>query len=396
MKASKHEGAVLLTAIDYCSIRTAHMRQATVIDQIRTTLLAANTQTTTLRTALIVANATALNNTTTIDELRAKIATLSANLHTVTANLHTATTSSFEATFKLNKVQHDYNIVNADNNRLLSELQVLTAPTPSASVSVQAMPATSSIPIQTDPVKAPPVTSTSTQTACITVDASSQTAPILATDKPIPAAHLPPVSQPTSYAQATKANLSLSHALAAAHAVSHVTTATAPAPATNATSPSPAFKGRRGTKASEVHLQLSSRVDFNDKLHALYGRPIVHRHALKDAFPTVLTCIFKLHCRHTHKGNHRSLREIFRNNHIDATFWSPQGNLIIRAKKAIDPVLLELITSTVQHITGHEDSFVILHRPPLSMLKLTSFPTTLTGGQPTNPEQILMDLFDDP
>jgi hypothetical protein len=30
------------------------------------------------------------------------------------------------------------------------------------------------------------------------------------------------------------------------------------------------------------------------------------------------------------------------------------------------------------------------------MLKLTSFPTTLTGGQPTDPEQILMDLFDDP
>jgi hypothetical protein len=366
VKASKHEGAVLLTAIDYRSIRTAHTRQATVIDQLRTALLAANTQTNTLqdalsanktqtntlRTGLLAANATALNDTATIDELRAEIATLSANLHTITANLHTATTSSFEATFKLNKVQHDYNVVNTDNNRLLSELQVLTTPTPSASISVQATPATSSIPVQTDPVMTLPITSTSAQTAHVTVDASSQTAPVLATDKPIPATHLPPVSQPTSYAQATKANLSLSHALAAAHPVSHATTVTSPAPATTAaSSPSPPFKGHRGTKASEVHLQLSSRVNFNDKLRTLYGRPIIHRHTLKDAFSTALTRIFELRCHRTHKGNHSSLQEIFRNNHIDTTFWSPRGNLIIRAKKAIDPVLLELITSTVQHIT---------------------------------------------
>jgi hypothetical protein len=251
VKASKHEGAVLLTAIDYRSIHTAHTRQANVIDQIRTALLAANTQTNTLWTALIAANATALNNMTTIDELRAEIATLSANLHTTTANLCAATTSSFKATFKLNKVQHDYNVINADNNRLLSELQVLTTPTPSASILVQATPATSSTPIQTDPVTTPPTTSTSAQTAHTTVDASSQTTAVL-TDKPILAAYLPPVSQLTSYAQATKANLSLSHTLAAAHTASHTathttshaTTATSPAPTTTATSsPSPAFKG---------------------------------------------------------------------------------------------------------------------------------------------------------
>jgi hypothetical protein len=30
------------------------------------------------------------------------------------------------------------------------------------------------------------------------------------------------------------------------------------------------------------------------------------------------------------------------------------------------------------------------------MLKLTNFPTTLTNGQPTDPERILMDFFNDP
>ena len=33
--------------------------------------------------------------------------------------------------------------------------------------------------------------------------------------------------------------------------------------------------------------------------------------------------------------------------------------------------------------------------PPLSMLRLTGVLTTLTGGQPTDPERILMYLFDD-
>jgi hypothetical protein len=170
VKASKHEGAVLLTAINYRSIRTAHTRQATVINQLRAALCVANTQTNMLRTALLAANTQNTHTTTTINELQAEIATLN-------ANLRIATTSSFEATFKLNKVQHDYNIINTDNNRLLSELQVLTTPTPSISVSVQATPATFSTVVQTDPIIPRPITSTSVQTAHSTVDTASQTTP---------------------------------------------------------------------------------------------------------------------------------------------------------------------------------------------------------------------------
>jgi hypothetical protein len=401
---SKHKGVILLTTMDYRSIHQAHTRQATIIDKLQANFKSAvsaidnlKADNASLRGCFTSAIHLNHDHTVTIDKLKVEHTATSDRLK---ANLQTAVTASLESNVRATALSRTLADVTATNDCLWSELTILLTPTP-----------TSSAATQTDPITTPPTTSTSAQTIHTTVDAASQTAPVsvpttgdaatqtdfVATvNKPIPAAHLPSVSQPTSYAQATKANISLSHATA--HATPH-TTATPPTTVpiiTAAPSSSLPFKGRRGTKASEIHLQLSSRADFNDKLHTMYGQPIIHRHALKDAFTGALNRTFELRCRRTHKGKHGSLREIFRNNPIDAVFWSPQGNLIVRAKKAINPVLLELITFTIQHITGRNDSFVILHCPPLLMLKLTSFPTTLTGGQPTDPEQILMDLFDDP
>ena len=55
---------------------------------------------------------------------------------------------------------------------------------------------------------------------------------------------------------------------------------------------------------------------------------------------------------------------------IDAIFWSPWGNLIIHAKKVIPLPLRNLLIRTISRLAGGDNSFVILDRPPLSLLKI--------------------------
>jgi hypothetical protein len=261
VKASKHEGAVLMAAIDYRSIRTAHTRQATIIDKLWAKFKAAVSTIDNLKAEKAelrgrVTSSIHMNHvhTATIDKLKVEH---TATFDKLKANLQATVTASFESNARTTALSCTLADITAANDRLRSELVILSMPTP-----------TSSATTQTDPVATPPTTSTSAQTTHTTVDAASQTTPvstpttgdattqtnfIATTNKPIPATYLPSVSQPTShatqptsYAQATmanaraaKANLSLSHALAAAHATAHATTATSPAPAIT----SPAFKG---------------------------------------------------------------------------------------------------------------------------------------------------------
>ena len=406
-KASKHEGATCLTSIDYKHVTTAHIRQTTIIDKLRSD----NDH---LRQRL--AFATELNKSacSTIDKLnstdrshREQINALTAEIASLKAKLHSALTSSFTATSRVSLLTQSLEDVKSSNQQLRKEIEILTAPTPTSSIATQTVSTTIDFATQT-------VSTTidfATQTDVATIDTASQTTAATKTDsvtqtdpviaatattlilpsKPTPAASLPSVTHPMSYAQATATSgltltptkLGLSKALA-----KHIQSTQIPLP--TSTTPLPtsesAFKGRRGTKPSELHLQFVSRTDFVNKLQAKYDGKINHRHALKDAFIKILNRVSERLCKRTSKPNKIAVRDILRNNYIDAIFWSPRGNLIIRAKRAIDPISLEVITATVTHISGREDSFVILHRPPLSMLRITDFPTTLTDGQAADPE----------
>lgn len=52
------------------------------------------------------------------------------------------------------------------------------------------------------------------------------------------------------------------------------------------------------------------------------------------------------------RPNKITVRDILRDNYIDTIFRSPRGNLIIRAKRAINPICLEVITAKVTYVRG--------------------------------------------
>ena len=407
-KASKHEGATCLTSIDYKHVTTAHIRQITIIDKLRSD----NDH---LRQRLAFVTELNKSQSTTIDKLnsndrshREQINALTADIASLKAKLHSALTSSFTATSRASLLTQSLEDVKSSNQQLRKEIEILTAPTQTSSIATQTVSMTIDSATQTDVAT---IDTASQTTAATKTDSVTQTDPVTAAaattlilpSKPTPAASLPSVTHPMSYAQATATSgltltptkPGLSKALAkhvnATQTAPSIPTSTIPLPTSE-----PAFKGRRGTKPSELHLQFVSRTDFVNKLQAKYDGKINHRHALKDAFIKILNRVSERLCKRTSKPNKIAVRDILRNNYIDAIFWSPRGNLIIRAKRAIGPVSLEVITATITYISGREDSFVILHRPPLSMLRITDFPTTLSDGQAADPERILMDLFDDP
>ncbi|KAF8667460.1 hypothetical protein AX14_006340 [Amanita brunnescens Koide BX004] len=143
------------------------------------------------------------------------------------------------------------------------------------------------------------------------------------------------------------------------------------------------FKGRRATKPNELHVQLQSRAAFNNALLEYSSLKLNHRHALLDAFVNAVSAKIT--------GKTRSY---FLDNHIEATFWSPRGNLIIRTKRAPSVQLHGLLLDTIEMLCGGK-KFVVLTRPTLSLLKLCKVPTRYSDGSVVDAELIASELFHD-
>ncbi|KAF8644457.1 hypothetical protein AX14_009410 [Amanita brunnescens Koide BX004] len=108
-----------------------------------------------------------------------------------------------------------------------------------------------------------------------------------------------------------------------------------------------------------------------------------HRHALHTAFVNAVST--KINMK-THS--------FFLDNRIEATFWSPRGNLIIRTKRTPSVQLLTLLLDTLEMICGGKH-FVVLTRPTLSLLKIRNVPTFNSDGSPVNTDLLTSELFHD-
>lgn len=160
------------------------------------------------------------------------------------------------------------------------------------------------------------------------------------------------------------------------------------------------YKGCRATKATRLHFFIKSQSAFNQRLARSFLEPtghsrINHHHALVDPF---LLVMYRVASKHEAK----LLLRINGHIHdsipppapITAVFWSPKGNLIIRAKKAISNDLHTLLMKTVMLLCGGDNGFNILDRPALLLLKIKGVPTRNNHGNPLDPEQVLLELFD--
>jgi hypothetical protein len=130
-KHSKHEGAILLTTMDYCSIRQAHMRQATIINKLQAYFKSAVSAIDKLKadnaslhrrfTDAIHLNAihTATINTLTVEQ--------TATSNKLKANLRATVTASFESNARATALNRTLADITADNKCLRSELTVRVA-----------------------------------------------------------------------------------------------------------------------------------------------------------------------------------------------------------------------------------------------------------------------------
>ena len=233
--------------------------------------------------------------------------------------------------------------------------------------------------------------STAVQTSPDLVSAAVQTSPTTTAEIRGNPNSLPPTTTSTSYAQAVQQQRPL---------------ASLPPPiATPSHAVSPAiagYKGSKATKANELHFHVRSRPAFNQRLARSFLEPsghnqINHRHALADLF---ILAMYRV----VNKRQAKLLPKLNRHIHngapppapIQAVFWSPKGNLIVRTKQAISDGLRTLLLSTVASLCGGDDGFEVLDRPALSLLKIKGVPTKDDRGDPLDPEQVLLELFDDP
>ena len=108
-----------------------------------------------------------------------------------------------------------------------------------------------------------------------------------------------------------------------------------------------------------------------------------HRHALLDAFVNAVSA------KITNKTH-----SYFLDNRIEATFWSPRGNLIIRTKRTPSVQLHGLLLDTIEMLCNGK-KFIVLTRPTLSLLKLCKVPTRNLDGSAVDPELIASELFHD-
>ena len=184
-----------------------------------------------------------------------------------------------------------------------------------------------------------------------------------------------------SFAQAVKASASRPDKPSAA-LTSVPTSPIAPDSASRTHMPEP-FKGRRATKSNELHIQLRSRADFNSSMLKYTDLKLNHRHALHTAFVNAVSTKIN---KKTHS--------FFLDNRIEATFWSPRGNLIIRTKRTPSIQLQTLLLDTLEMVCGGKH-FVVLTRPTLSLLKIRNVPTRNPDGSPVDTDLLTAELFRD-
>ena len=108
-----------------------------------------------------------------------------------------------------------------------------------------------------------------------------------------------------------------------------------------------------------------------------------HRHALLTAFINAVSTKIN---KKTHS--------FFLDNRIEATFWSPRGNLIIRTKRTPSVQLQTLLLDTLEMICGGKH-FVVLTRPTISLLKIRNVPTRNFDGSPVDTDSLTSELFHD-
>ena len=108
-----------------------------------------------------------------------------------------------------------------------------------------------------------------------------------------------------------------------------------------------------------------------------------HHHALLTAFVNAVSTKIN---KKTHS--------FFLDNCIEATFWSPRGNLIIRTKRTPSVQLQTLLLDTLEMICGGKH-FVVLTRPTLSLMKIRNVPTRNLDGSPIDTDSLTAALFHD-
>ena len=149
--------------------------------------------------------------------------------------------------------------------------------------------------------------------------------------------------------------------------------------------PATTFRGRCGTKPSELHVQFKSRAEFNTKLMRFFNNNIMsHRHSLLDALVSAVC---------TRIDEESSL--LFSGNRLRAAFWTPRGNLLIRFLKMPSPSLLAFMLDTLEMVCGTKD-FVVLNRPAVSAFKLSNVPTHTQNGSLADLDQLALKLLDHP
>ncbi|KAF8647301.1 hypothetical protein AX14_008992 [Amanita brunnescens Koide BX004] len=195
-------------------------------------------------------------------------------------------------------------------------------------------------------------------------------------------AALPKPTSQQSFAQAVKASALRPPDKPTAAPASVPTLPIAPVSALRTHTPEP-FKGRRATKSNELHIQLRSRADFNSSMLKYTDLKLNHCHALHTAFVNAVSA--KINMK-THS--------FFLDNCIEATFWSPRGNLIIRTKRTPSVQLLTLLLDTLEMICSGKH-FVVLTRPTLSLLKIRNVPTRNPDGSPVDTGLLTSELFHD-
>ena len=282
-----------------------------------------------------------------------------------------------------------------------------SVPLPTTSIGTQASPAivvTTSAAVQAAPetfsmatqCEAPPAQSKAHSVRSLSKVKTYASSTVQATAapiaKPIAASTLPPVLKATSYAQVAKS------------ATPPTTRIAPPVHSCPPTAPVTDFKGRRATRLSELHFQLASRSTFNLNLSKInFDSWHDHRHSLVTTFGHALCqmtvdgysnpLVRRAYSRGLKSLTDDPLKRVL----LDAVFWSPKGNLIVRTKHIkVSDDAKRLIIDTVSRLAGGPSSFILLERPPLSLLKITGFPTNDVSGSPVNTDDILADMFSDP
>jgi hypothetical protein len=259
----------------------------------------------------------------------------------------------------------DFRALTVDHRALQSQFEHLTAKL--EQVSSQLAASSSAAPS----ASIPPHALTKNYTSCVV-----QTDPIPAITAPLPKN---PGQQ--SFAQAVKASAPWPNKPSSAPAPAP-TPPIAPDSALRTHTSEP-FKGRRATKPNELHIQLRSRADFNSSMLKYTDLKPNHRHALHTAFVNAVSTKIN---KKTHS--------FFLDNRIEATFWSPRGNLIIRTKRTPSVQLQTLLLDTLEMICGGKH-FVVLTRPTLSLMKIRNVPTRNPDGSAVDIDSLTSELFHD-